>query len=348
MRIKKNQIKIFFYSTFLSPYQKDFFEKIKKISTLKVKAIFINKIICNYRFQKKPNYWYNYLENVNLLKEIDKFKINLLIIGGYKVRLILQLILLCFKKKIPFCLWLEYPKSKIFFLDFLRNILIFIIAKRAKFILAIGLTAQKFYKNFNNKVVNFPYSINLEDYKKKKNYPSRYKKITFIFVGQLIHRKGIDQLIKAFNLLNYENAYLKILGSGNYEKKIIKSTNKNISYLGFLNQKNIIKHLYKSDILIFPSRFDGWGVVVTQAMAAGLAIIGSKSSMAIKDLIKDRFNGVICKTDKYSILKSMEYYLYNFKKIKIHGQINKNKIFKSLCNSKIAARYFKNNVLKLV
>lgn len=348
IRLKKK--KIFFYSTFLSPYQKDFFEELKKDYRLQVEAIFINKVIPNYKFEKKTKDWFSYLENVNLLEKVDKFKPDLLIIGGYKFKLIFKLIFLCLVKKIPFCLWLEYPKNKFFLFNILRNILILTIASKAKFILAIGTVANKFYNNFNNKIINFPYSFNFKNYKKNKKYLTFYKKITFIFIGQLIHRKGIDELLKAFSLMNYKNVYLKILGDGKYKDKVIElcNKNKNISYLGFVNQKIIINHLYQSDVLVFPSRFDGWGVVVTQAMAAGLPIIGSKKTGAIKDFIKDDYNGKICNTEINSILQSMKYYIDNPSNIKKHGQINKNIIFKSLCNNKIAANYFVNKILKLL
>jgi glycosyltransferase involved in cell wall biosynthesis len=346
-KIKKLKKKIFFYSTFLSPYQEDFCKKIN--NTTKLKAVFINKNINNYEIKKNNYLWLNYLGNKNIYKIINEFDPDLIIIGGYKIRSIFQIVFLCLKKKIPYCLWLEYPKNKFFLLNVLRNILIFTIANKAKFILAIGKTAKQFYKNFNNKIINFPYSLDFKNYKKKK-YLIHYKNITFIFVGQLIYRKGIDKLLDAFSLLNYKNVYLKILGNGEYKSKIIKLCSKknNISYLGFLNQKKLIQHLYKSDVLIFPSRFDGWGVTVTQAMAAGLPVVGTKETGAIKDFIRNGFNGKICKTEINSILQSIKYYINNPSKIKTHGQINKDIIFKSFCNNEISVSYFNNKILKLL
>ena len=48
-----------------------------------------------------------------------------------------------------------------------------------------------------------------------------------------------------------------------------------------------------ADIFVLPSRYDGWGVVVNQALGAGLPLICSSEVRAADDLVADGVNGLI-------------------------------------------------------
>ncbi|MEY2859189.1 MAG: hypothetical protein RLZZ74_3502, partial [Cyanobacteriota bacterium] len=58
----------------------------------------------------------------------------------------------------------------------------------------------------------------------------------------------------------------------------------------------------QADILCVPSRYDGWGMVIPEGLAAGLPVIGTDSTGAAIELIKDSHNGWLIDTDSEEAL----------------------------------------------
>ena len=63
--------------------------------------------------------------------------------------------------------------------------------------------------------------------------------------------------------------------------------------MGFLDQKKLTNVLSKKQVLILPSIREGWGVVVNEAMASGLALILNKNMEITKDFFINKFHGLI-------------------------------------------------------
>lgn len=99
--------------------------------------------------------------------------------------------------------------------------------------------------------------------------------LRIIFVGNLIKRKGVDLLQEAIKLISDRgcNVTLDIYGPGDFSA--ISSGHKVIRYCGkipFGQTQNVIAQY---DLLVLPSRHDGWGVVVNEALCAGVPVVCS-------------------------------------------------------------------------
>ena len=140
--------------------------------------------------------------------------------------------------------------------------------------------------SINDKKVQVIYNlINLEQVQKKTYEKIDEKELLenelkIINIGRLIPQKGQWHLIKIFKKIQekYPKAKLIILGRGDLEselKKLAKilKIEKNVIFLGF--KENPYKYLYKSDIFISTSNFEGMSNVILEAMACGLPIIAS-------------------------------------------------------------------------
>jgi len=66
-----------------------------------------------------------------------------------------------------------------------------------------------------------------------------------------------------------------------------------IKYLGFSNEKEMIKFWEKIDLLIFPSLYGGWGMVVVEALAAGVPVLSGEDVGAARNYIHDGESGWI-------------------------------------------------------
>lgn len=119
---------------------------------------------------------------------------------------------------------------------------------------------------------------------KKKNTPFR-----FIYIGNLIKRKKVDHLINAFAALKFEKVELWIVGRGP-EEEYLRSladylTPKKVKWFGVIPMSKVSNIIRESDCLILPSRFDGWGAVVSESLMAGTPAVCSDkcgSSVIVK------------------------------------------------------------------
>ena len=120
----------------------------------------------------------------------------------------------------------------------------------------------------------------------------------FLFLGQLCPRKGIDLLLLAMRdvLAVHPNARLELAGKdqpgGLYEQmaeglEIAHA----VRFSGVVKAAHIGGVLQRCDVLILPSRHDGWGVVLNEAASLGKALIASNTCGAAHHLIEHEVNG---------------------------------------------------------
>jgi glycosyltransferase involved in cell wall biosynthesis len=104
-------------------------------------------------------------------------------------------------------------------------------------------------------------------------YKPTKKQMFVLHVGRLSKQKGLDQLIAAAVTLPEIN--FKLIGRGEDETRLKKIAPKNVEFLGYLSDKDVIKYYNKAAIFCLPSLGEGFGLVLTEAMASGCAIIST-------------------------------------------------------------------------
>ncbi len=139
--------------------------------------------------------------------------------------------------------------------------------------------------------------------------PEKQKDTDLIFVGRLIKEKNVDILIKAVYLLKKELGRIKcvIVGQGPQSDALMDLAEKlglkeDIVFTGFLEHEEIISNMKAARVFVLPSRREGFGIVVVEAMACGLPVIVVNSPMnASVELIKSGSNGFVCSPDEDDI-----------------------------------------------
>lgn len=126
------------------------------------------------------------------------------------------------------------------------------------------------------------------------------KEKNIIFIGRLDIQKGIILLLQIWNKIErvFPDWKLIIIGDGPQHAEVKQFINKNqlkqIQLLGF--KDNINYYLDQSSILCMTSIFEGWPLVLFEAMARGVVPISFDSFMTAKEIIKDNYNGYIIPT----------------------------------------------------
>jgi len=114
-----------------------------------------------------------------------------------------------------------------------------------------------------------------------------------LFVGNLIRRKGADLLPQIMERLGpgYELRYTSGLRS-----KDDFAGHPNMKPLGRLTRDQLRNAYREMDILLFPTRLEGFGYAPAEAMACGTPVVTTDCS-SLPELVDDGVNGVLCPID---------------------------------------------------
>ena len=146
----------------------------------------------------------------------------------------------------------------------------------------------------------------------QKYYTTAAKKSTpmfvFLYVGRLDPEKNVAMLLAAFkNNFKNNDVQLFIVGSGICDEELKKSSEsyENIQFKGKLFGEDLITCYQQADVLVLPSIFEPWGLVVNEALASGLAVLTSDAVGAANDLVLEPNAGWVFKKGNQAELEKL-------------------------------------------
>ena len=125
-------------------------------------------------------------------------------------------------------------------------------------------------------------------------------------VGQFVHRKGFDVLLKAANTLPESIGYYFVGGEPTEEYIQLKNEYNlnNVHFVGFKSKAELTEYYKAADLFVLPTREDIWGLVINEAMANALPVITTNRCIAGLELVKDGENGYIVDVDDIKSLSN--------------------------------------------
>lgn len=194
----------------------------------------------------------------------------------------------------------------------LKRLLLSRILRRATGVLACGSLGQAYFQKYGvpvGQMFLMPYE---PDYHLIRNAPLHQVRDTIkkhqlpldrrfmVFSGRLIAVKRIDVLIDAFGAIATERPEwdLLIVGDGplraQLTNRVRPALQSRVHWVGFIEDPTEVARLCRAgDVLVLPSDVEPWGVVVNEAVAAGMAVVASDAVGAAAELVRDRVNGRI-------------------------------------------------------
>lgn len=158
-------------------------------------------------------------------------------------------------------------------------------------LLAIGdRTSAWLFERGAPKAMLFPFAYFLEDRRSAKTgFVGTERPFQFIFVGQFIHLKRLPFLVDSLAALPGCSAELVVVGSGPLEEEWRSFAERRLPgrlrWRGKMSSAEVLRILEEVDCLVLPSRYDGWGAVVSEALMSGIPAICSDkcgSATAVK------------------------------------------------------------------
>jgi len=182
----------------------------------------------------------------------------------------------------------EMPKAKEIYIDVLEN------AAKVIFVSNALLNKAKSFGYVGENSVVIPNGIEPDlfkplDKERIKKELGLSKKVVG-FVGNLINVKRADKLPKIFSYITsiYDTEFL-VVGDGELREDIEKECKKRrlkVKFVGRVSHEDVPYYMNTMDVMILPSRNEGFGAVVIEAQGCGVAVVGS-SNGGIPEAIGD-------------------------------------------------------------
>ena len=144
------------------------------------------------------------------------------------------------------------------------------LRNKIRFILSMGNLGKSWFESCgwpSEKIFEYAYVVDDDEAGvndgMRQRVESHYgKTFKFIYVGQIVKRKGLDIAVQALSSLSGLSWELRVIGDGVQREKLMKKVknldlSERVSFLGNLSNRNVRQQIALSDSLILPSRFDG-------------------------------------------------------------------------------------------
>jgi glycosyltransferase involved in cell wall biosynthesis len=132
-----------------------------------------------------------------------------------------------------------------------------------------------------------------------------------LFSGRLIAIKGVDLLIDAFTQIadRRPDWDLVIVGAGPSEQelrqRVPERLRERVRWSGFMEPAELVAAYHAAELVVVPSRFEPWAVVVQEALAAGRPVIASDIVGAAQELVSEGRNGRIFPSNDLAALTTV-------------------------------------------
>jgi glycosyltransferase involved in cell wall biosynthesis len=258
--------------------------------------------------------------NVSIISKLLKNSPDYLIVHGYCQATELMAIAWAILSSTPFALWGDSSYYKdmrqaISWRQRIKRTLLQMIIRQAHGILTIGTANERYWRSYgaqSEQLYLSKYAVS-NDFFESESYRRRAEavelkkqlylngKVVFLYVGRLVEGKGVDLLLEGFDQLTQKrrDVGLLIVGDGT-DRKALESLAKQhrtdpVIFVGRVDYEMLPLYYAASDVLVFPSSIDAWGLVINEAMACALPVIAAKYCGGTIDLVRDFQNGIVLK-----------------------------------------------------
>lgn len=217
-----------------------------------------------------------------------------------------------------------------------------ILGTRINFIFAISPKAVKQFKKagfLEENIFPFGYFVPAPSQQKKDVARHPPNVLRLVFIGALISRKGIQELGKIAEACYKKNLPILFDVYGPGKSTVLSKNLPNLNYCGLISFGKSHEVMREYDLLIVPSKFDGWGVVVNEALQSGLPVLASNKVGAAALIIQSGAGAIFDLNNISALINSLEN-LAQDKEI-IFNWKDKAKKYSSQLTPRIAASYMK-------
>lgn len=280
----------------------------------------VTKLSGEFKYKVLPGFSLNFFSkdlfsyhiNPSIIWELTRNRYDIIFSSGY-ASLTNQLAFFHAKLcKKPFILWSESTINEPSFFRKVSLPLVKLMVRHSDALVACGTRSKEYLIQLGvvpDRIFTAYCTVDTDYFKRQsrelKNQREKLKdetsiknKTIVLYVGQLIERKGLKYLLKAYSQLKGEfDVALLLVGGGKQKSELenlcLKDNIEDVFFTGYVQLDDLPRYYVISDIFVLPSLEETWGRVMNEAMACGLPVIGTDKAGASADLIKDGVNGYV-------------------------------------------------------
>lgn len=195
---------------------------------------------------------------------------------------------------------------------------------RKKFdqVVSVSEPAAKFArKKFKLKSQVVPNAVNVAHFQSGKKLRKYSGKITIVYLGRLVERKGCMHLLEALEVLHQQNMLhlvrVVIGGKGPLEPKLKQFVDehrlgKTVTFLGYIPEDEKPDLLASADIAVFPSTGgESFGIVLVEAMAAGAGVVIAGNNRGYRSVMAGHKEQLVNPGNTKEFAKMIKHFLIN-------------------------------------
>lgn len=226
-------------------------------------------------------------------EQVEAFAPTLILSGGFSPAVSGRAARYATKRGIPFGIWSGEISSRPTARGRARSLQRRRILSRASFAVAYGSRSAGYLRTLRP---DLPLVIgrNTTRFPGMRAAARDDQKPRLLAVSRAVRGKGLDVLVLAIRLVRHE-LELTIVGDGPELEHLqeLAAGDSRISFAGVVPSSKVLEAYGEADIFLFPSQFDVFGLVLVEAMAAGLTCIVSSAPGAVEDLCVQGWNAEI-------------------------------------------------------
>jgi glycosyltransferase involved in cell wall biosynthesis len=254
-------------------------------------------------------------KGAQLVRYFKENNVRAAVLNGYRYISYFRLMDYCYRHQIPFFLRSDSnirSETKLTYLSQISKRLIYRWwMKRAAGIFSMGELGDQFFVKYGadpRRLYRVPYWPDFEAFARVDEVALQRFQRTFglnrsrrylMYSGRLTGIKRVDLLIDAFASIAGERPDwdLLIVGDGvlgdELRRRVPEALRSRVVWTGFLDGPDLALSYQAADVLVLPSDFEPWALVIQEAMAAGLPVVASDVVGAAHELVTDGVSGRI-------------------------------------------------------
>ena len=316
-----NKLRLLWFSNSPGPNQADFFDALYECPKIELSVLYCagenykwrgtdsNRHKHHSRVLFNLNPWPDTRQYLHLNPEAILTALfsnyDLYVVQGYLYPTALLSLLSLYIVNKPFVFWGEMiDRNPSMWKQMVKTIAVYPLFNRAEAILTMGDRGFESFRAIGipqEKMFNLPYCCNLDSYlavdpKQRLKKKGRKK---LLVISQLIERKRVDIAIKSFlELAEKHKSWDMVIGGdgplrAKLEAQVPTRYKSRVGFLGFVSKADQPEIYQSAHLFIITSKQDGWGVVVPEAMAAGLPVISTTAVESAKVILRNDEAGVL-------------------------------------------------------
>lgn len=133
------------------------------------------------------------------------------------------------------------------------------------------------------RIIYAPLGVNLGHFSPGEKRDSTFR---VVYAGRLTIQKGLHHLVSAFRIAGIPDSELRLVGlAGPDTELLLGGDMRGIQHIGRVPEHMLVDHYRQGSVFVLPSVHDGFGMVLAQALACGVPIIGTRNTGA-EDLLR--------------------------------------------------------------